>query len=198
MTDGQEDVRSLYVSGIVKDNGNYVFLIKEPEQWQVDENGKVRLPFGTIETSVNKGESAESALLREFRDEIGVEAKIVNSETSHLIYHDMIDEMSMNAKNNKPLFIYKDEKVENNRRKLDYIYSFLADAGGFEQIRPHNKNAVLLMDKKLLNKAAKGKLSIGDLKKNGGKIISEFELPEEALLYPTASSKGVYLCGRCH
>lgn len=198
MANGQEDERSLYVSGVVKDNGNYVFLIKEPEQWQIDENGKIRLPFGTVETSVNKGESAESALIRGFRDEFGVEAKIVNSETSHLIYHNMIDEMSMNAKNNKPLFIYKDEKIENNRRKFDYIYSFLADAGGVEQIKPHNKNAVLLMDKKLLNKAAKGKLSVGDLKKNGGKIISEIELPEEALLYLTASSKGVYLCGRCH
>lgn len=54
------------------------------------------------------------------------------------------------------------------------------------------------MNRDLLKKAAKGKLSVGELKLRGGRIISEIELPEDALLYPTPSSKGLYLCGRCH
>lgn len=198
MVSSKEDERSLFVSGIVKNKDKYLFLVKNPEQWQQDENGRLRLPFGTVESRVARGETAESALMREFKKEIGTEVKIVNSETSHFIYNGQVDEMNMNARNNKPLFVYKEEKIEEDRRRLDYIYSFLTDAGKFDDIRPLNRNAVVLMNRDLLKKAAKGKLSVGELKLRGGRIISEIELPEDALLYPTPSSKGLYLCGRCH
>ena len=198
MVSSKEDERSLFVSGIVKNNDKYLFLVKNPEQWQQDENGRLRLPFGTVESRVARGETAESALMREFKKEIGTEVKIVNSETSHFIYNGQVDEMNMNARNNKPLFVYKEEKIEEDRRRFDYIYSFLTDAGKFDDIRPLNRNAVVLMNRDLLKKAAKGKLSVGELKLRGGRIISEIELPEDALLYPTPSSKGLYLCGRCH
>lgn len=198
MVSSKEDERSLFVSGIVKNKDKYLFLVKKPEQWQQDENGRLRLPFGTVESRVAKGETAESALMREFKKEIGAEVKIVNSETSHFIYNGQVDEMNMNARNNKPLFVYKEEKIEEDRRRFDYIYSFLTDAGKFDEIRPLNRNAVVLMNRDLLKKAAKGKLSVGELKLCGGRIISEIELPEDALLYPTPSSKGLYLCGRCH
>ena len=198
MVSSKEDERSLFVSGIVKNKDKYLFLVKNPEQWQQDENGRLRLPFGTVESLVAKGETAESALMREFKKEIGTEVKIVNSETSHFIYNGQVDEMNMNARNNKPLFVYKEEKIEEDRRRFDYIYSFLTDAGKFDDIRPLNRNAVVLMNRDLLKKAAKGKLSVGELKLRGGRIISEIELPEDALLYPTPSSKGLYLCGRCH
>lgn len=198
MVSSKEDERSLFVSGIVKNKDKYLFLVKNPEQWQQDENGRLRLPFGTVESRVARGETAESALMREFKEEIGTEVKIVNSETSHFIYNGQVDEMNMNARNNKPLFVYKEEKIEEDRRRFDYIYSFLTDAGKFDEIRPLNRNAVVLMNRDLLKKAAKGKLSVGELKLRGGRIISEIELPEDALLYPTPSSKGLYLCGRCH
>ena len=198
MVSSKEDERSLFVSGIVKNKDKYLFLVKNPEQWQQDENGRLRLPFGTVESRVARGETAESALMREFKKEIGTEVKIVNSETSHFIYNGQVDEMNMNARNNKPLFVYKEEKIEEDRRRFDYIYSFLTDAGKIDQIRPLNRNAVVLMNRDLLKKAAKGKLSVGELKLRGGRIISEIELPEDALLYPTPSSKGLYLCGRCH
>ena len=198
MVSSKEDERSLFVSGIVKNKDKYLFLVKNPEQWQQDENGRLRLPFGTVESRVARGETAESALMREFKKEIGTEVKIVNSETSHFIYNGQVDEMNMNARNNKPLFVYKEEKIEDDRRRFDYIYSFLTDAGKFDDIRPLNRNAVVLMNRDLLKKAAKGKLSVGELKLRGGRIISEIELPEDALLYPTPSSKGLYLCGRCH
>lgn len=198
MVSSKEDERSLFVSGIVKNKDKYLFLVKNPEQWQQDENGRLRLPFGTVESRVARGETAESALMREFKKEIGTEVKIVNSETSHFIYNGQVDEMNMNARNNKPLFVYKEEKIEEDRRWFDYIYSFLTDAGKFDDIRPLNRNAVVLMNRDLLKKAAKGKLSVGELKLRGGRIISEIELPEDALLYPTPSSKGLYLCGRCH
>ena len=198
MVSSKEDERSLFVSGIVKNKDKYLFLVKNPEQWQQDENGRLRLPFGTVESRVARGEMAESALMREFKKEIGTEVKIVNSETSHFIYNGQVDEMNMNARNNKPLFVYKEEKIEEDRRRFDYIYSFLTDAGKFDDIRPLNRNAVVLMNRDLLKKAAKGKLSVGELKLRGGRIISEIELPEDALLYPTPSSKGLYLCGRCH
>lgn len=198
MVSSKEDERSLFVSGIVKNKDKYLFLVKNPEQWQQDENGRLRLPFGTVESRVAKGETAESALMREFKKEIGTEVKIVNSETSHFIYNGQVDEMNMNARNNKPLFVYKEEKIEEDRRRFDYIYSFLTDAGKFDEIRPLNRNVVVLMNRDLLKKAAKGKLSVGELKLRGGRIISEIELPEDALLYPTPSSKGLYLCGRCH
>lgn len=198
MVSSKEDERSLFVSGIVKNKDKYLFLVKTPEQWQQDENGRLRLPFGTVESRVARGETAESALMREFKKEIGTEVKIVNSETSHFIYNGQVDEMNMNARNNKPLFVYKEEKIEEDRRRFDYIYSFLTDAGKFDDIRPLNRNAVVLMNRDLLKKAAKGKLSVGELKLRGGRIISEIELPEDALLYPTPSSKGLYLCGRCH
>lgn len=198
MVSSKEDERSLFVSGIVKNKDKYLFLVKNPEQWQQDENGRLRLPFGTVESRVAKGETAESALMREFKKEISAEVKIVNSETSHFIYNGQVDEMNMNARNNKPLFVYKEEKIEEDRRRFDYIYSFLTDAGKFDEIRPLNRNVVVLMNRDLLKKAAKGKLSVGELKLRGGRIISEIELPEDALLYPTPSSKGLYLCGRCH
>ena len=198
MVSSKEDERSLFVSGIVKNKDKYLFLVKNPEQWQQDENGRLRLPFGTVESRVARGETAESALMREFKEEIGTEVKIVNSETSHFIYNGQVDEMNMNARNNKPLFVYKEEKIEEDRRRFDYIYSFLTDAGKFDDIRPLNRNAVVLMNRDLLKKAAKGKLSVGELKLRGGRIISEIELPEDALLYPTPASKGLYLCGRCH
>lgn len=198
MVSSKEDERSLFVSGIVKNKDKYLFLVKNPEQWQQDENGRLRLPFGTVESRVARGETAESALMREFKKEIGTEVKFVNSETSHFIYNGQVDEMNMNARNNKPLFVYKEEKIEEDRRRFDYIYSFLTDAGKFDDIRPLNRNAVVLMNRDLLKKAAKGKLSVGELKLRGGRIISEIELPEDALLYPTPSSKGLYLCGRCH
>ena len=198
MVSSKEDERSLFVSGIVKNKDKYLFLVKNPEQWQQDENGRLRLPFGTVESRVARGETAESALMPEFKKEIGTEVKIVNSETSHFIYNGQVDEMNMNARNNKPLFVYKEEKIEEDRRRFDYIYSFLTDAGKFDDIRPLNRNAVVLMNRDLLKKAAKGKLSVGELKLRGGRIISEIELPEDALLYPTPSSKGLYLCGRCH
>lgn len=198
MVSSKEDERSLFVSGIVKNKDKYLFLVKNPEQWQQDENGRLRLPFGTVESRVARGETAESALMREFKKEIGTEVKIVNSETSHFIYNGQVDEMNMNARNNKPLFVYKEEKIEEDRRRFDYIYSFLTDAGKFDDIRPLNRNAVVLMNRDLLKKAAKGKLSVGELKLRGGRIISEIELPDDALLYPTPSSKGLYLCGRCH
>lgn len=198
MVSSKEDERSLFVSGIVKNKDKYLFLVKNPEQWQQDENGRLRLPFGTVESRVARGETAESALMREFKKEIGTEVKIVNSETSHFIYNGQVDEMNMNARNNKPLFVYKEEKIEEDRRRFDYIYSFLTDAGKFDDIRPLNRNAVVLMNRDLLKKAAKGKLLVGELKLRGGRIISEIELPEDALLYPTPSSKGLYLCGRCH
>lgn len=198
MVSSKEDERSLFVSGIVKNKDKYLFLVKNPEQWQQDENGRLRLPFGTVESRVARGETAESALMREFKKEIGTEVKIVNSETSHFIYNGQVDEMNMNARNNKPLFVYKEEKIEEDRRRFDYIYSFLTDAGKFDDIRPLNRNAVVLMNRDLLKKAAKGKLSVGELKLRGGRIISEIELPEDALLYPTPSSTGLYLCGRCH
>ena len=198
MVSSKEDERSLFVSGIVKNKDKYLFLVKNPEQWQQDENGRLRLPFGTVESRVARGETAESALMREFKKEIGTEVKIVNSETSHFIYNGQVDEMNMNARNNKPLFVYKEEKIEEDRRRFDYIYSFLTDAGKFDDIRPLNRNAVVLMNRDLLKKAAKGKLSVGELKLRGGRIISEIELLEDALLYPTPSSKGLYLCGRCH
>ena len=198
MVSSKEDERSLFVSGIVKNKDKYLFLVKNPEQWQQDENGRLRLPFGTVESRVARGETAESALMREFKKEIGTEVKIVNSETSHFIYNGQVDEMNMNARNNKPLFVYKEEKIEEDRRRFDYIYAFLTDAGKFDDIRPLNRNAVVLMNRDLLKKAAKGKLSVGELKLRGGRIISEIELPEDALLYPTPSSKGLYLCGRCH
>ena len=198
MVSSKEDERSLFVSGIVKNKDKYLFLVKNPEQWQQDENGRLRLPFGTVESRVAKGETAESALMREFKKEIGAEVIIDNSETSHFINNGQVDEMNMNARNNKPLFVYKEEKIEEDRRRFDYIYSFLTDAGKFDEIRPLNRNAVVLMNRDLLKKAAKGKLSVGELKLRGGRIISEIELPEDALLYPTPSSKGLYLCGRCH
>ena len=136
MVSSKEDERSLFVSGIVKNKDKYLFLVKNPEQWQQDENGRLRLPFGTVESRVAKGETAESALMREFKKEIGAEVKIVNSETSHFIYNGQVDEMNMNARNNKPLFVYKEEKIEEDRRRFDYIYSFLTDAGKFDEIRP--------------------------------------------------------------
>lgn len=198
MVSSKEDERSLFVSGIVKNKDKYLFLVKNPEQWQQDENGRLRLPFGTVESRVARGERPKAPLMREFKKEIGTEVKIVNSETSHFIYNGQVDEMNMNARNNKPLFVYKEEKIEEDRRRFDYIYSFLTDAGKFDDIRPLNRNAVVLMNRDLLKKAAKGKLSVGELKLRGGRIISEIELPEDALLYPTPSSKGLYLCGRCH
>ena len=201
MVSSKEDERSLFVSGIVKNKDKYLFLVKNPEQWQQDENGRLRLPFGTVDDKGNPVlciTPSESALMREFKKEIGTEVKIVNSETSHFIYNGQVDEMNMNARNNKPLFVYKEEKIEEDRRRFDYIYSFLTDAGKFDDIRPLNRNAVVLMNRDLLKKAAKGKLSVGELKLRGGRIISEIELPEDALLYPTPSSKGLYLCGRCH
>ena len=162
MVSSKEDERSLFVSGIVKNKDKYLFLVKNPEQWQQDENGRLRLPFGTVESRVARGETAESALMREFKKEIGTEVKIVNSETSHFIYNGQVDEMNMNARNNKPLFVYKEEKIEEDRRRFDYIYSFLTDAGKFDDIRPLNRNAVVLMNRDLLKKAAKGKLSVGE------------------------------------
>lgn len=90
--------------------------------------------------------------MREFKKEIGTEVKIVNSETSHFIYNGQVDEMNMNARNNKPLFVYKEEKIEEDRRRFDYIYSFLTDAGKFDDIRPLNRNAVVLMNRDLLKK----------------------------------------------
>lgn len=51
------------------------------------------------------------------------------------------------------------------------------------------------MNKKLLNKAVKGKLSLRELKARGGKIISNMELPEDAVLAPTPAPRGIYLCG---
>lgn len=112
MVSSKEDERSLFVSGIVKNKDKYLFLVKNPEQWQQDENGRLRLPFGTVESRVARGETAESALMREFKEEIGTEVKIVNSETSHFIYNGQVDEMNMNARNNKPLFVYKEEKLK--------------------------------------------------------------------------------------
>ena len=170
MVSSKEDERSLFVSGIVKNKDKYLFLVKNPEQWQQDENGRLRLPFGTVESRVARGETAESALMREFKKEIGTEVKIVNSETSHFIYNGQVDEMNMNARNNKPLFVYKEEKIEEDRRRFDYIYSFLTDAGKFDDIRPLNRNAVVLMNRDLLKKAAKGKLSVGELKLRGGVV----------------------------
>ena len=49
MVSSKEDERSLFVSGIVKNKDKYLFLVKNPEQWQQDENGRLRLPFGTVE-----------------------------------------------------------------------------------------------------------------------------------------------------
>lgn len=50
MVSSKEDERSLFVSGIVKNKDKYLFLVKNPEQWQQDENGRLRLPFGTVES----------------------------------------------------------------------------------------------------------------------------------------------------
>ena len=75
MVSSKEDERSLFVSGIVKNKDKYLFLVKNPEQWQQDENGRLRLPFGTVESRVARGETAESALMREFKKEIGTEVK---------------------------------------------------------------------------------------------------------------------------
>ena len=193
----KEDEGGLFVSGIVKNKENYLFLLKNPEVWKPDESGRLKLPFGIIERRVRRGETAENALMREFRKEIGTEIKILNSETSHFIYNGHIDEMTMKAKSNKPLFVYKEEKTE-DRRCFKYIYSFMTDVGKFDDIRPLNRNAVVLMNRDLLKKSARGKLSVGELKLHGGRIISETEFPDEALLYPTPASKGLYLCGRCH
>lgn len=198
MVSSKEDERSLFVSGIVKNKDKYLFLVKNPEQWQQDENGRLRLPFGTVESRVARGETAESALMREFKKEIGTEVKIVNSETSHFIYNGQVDEMNMNARNNKPLFVYKEEKIEEDRRRFDYIYSFLTDAGKFDDIRPLNRNAVVLMNRDLLKKAAKGKLSVGELKLRAAASFRKSNFPRMPCLYPTPSSKGLYLCGRCH
>lgn len=197
MTDNKEDERILSVSGIVKRNEDYIFVVRNPEEWKKDENGKTWLTFGTIEGKVNKGESAENVLRREFMKEIGADVKIRDSETSHLIYHNSADEMSMYAKNNRPLYVYKDEKIEDNKKKYNYTYSFLTDVEKIEDVRPIDRMAVLMMNKQLLSRAAKGKLSVKDLKKQGGKIISNVALPEDALLSPTPASKGIYICGRC-
>ena len=43
MVSSKEDERSLFVSGIVKNKDKYLFLVKNPEQWQQDENGRLRL-----------------------------------------------------------------------------------------------------------------------------------------------------------
>ena len=48
MVSSKEDERSLFVSGIVKNKDKYLFLVKNPEQWQQDENGRLRLPCGTV------------------------------------------------------------------------------------------------------------------------------------------------------
>ena len=42
MVSSKEDERSLFVSGIVKNKDKYLFLVKNPEQWQQDENGRLR------------------------------------------------------------------------------------------------------------------------------------------------------------
>ena len=198
MINNKEYDGSLFVSGIVKNKDNYLFLIKKSEIFQRDEDGLLRLPFGTIERRVLNGETAENTLKRGVREEIGAEIQIVDSETSHLIYNNQVNEMSMNAKTNKPLFVYKKEKTDKNKRNFDYIYSFLTDICQFDEIKPLNSNAVVLMNRNLLKKANKGKLSVKELKLRGGKIISDMKFPDDALLYPTSTSKGLYLCGKCH
>ena len=172
--------------------------MKAPTWNELQEMFNTEEAFGTISEMVENlvDSPSEDNLL--CLAQFSAEVKIVNSETSHFIYNGQVDEMNMNARNNKPLFVYKEEKIEEDRRRFDYIYSFLTDAGKFDDIRPLNRNAVVLMNRDLLKKAAKGKLSVGELKRRGGRIISEIELPEDALLYPTPSSKGLYLCGRCH
>lgn len=197
MNINKEDERALSVSGIVKRNEDYIFVVRNPEEWKKDEAGRTWLTFGTIEGKVNKGESTENVLRREFLKEIGAEVKIKDSQTSHLIYHNSADEMNMYAKNNRPLYVYKDEKIEDNKKKYNYIYSFLTEIEKIEDVHPKDKMAVLMMNKKLLGRAAKGKLSVKDLKRYGGKIISNTALPEDAMLSPTPASKGIYICGGC-
>ena len=55
MVSSKEDERSLFVSGIVKNKDKYLFLVKNPEQWQQDENGRLRLPFGTVKPGCQRG-----------------------------------------------------------------------------------------------------------------------------------------------
>lgn len=146
-----------------------------------------------MESRVAKGETAESALMREFKKEIGAEVKIVNSETSHFIYNGQVDEMNMNARNNKPLFVYKEEKIEEDRRRFDYIYSFLTDAGKFDEIRPLNRNAVVLMNRDLLKKAAKGKLSVGELKLRAAASFRKSNFPRMPCSIRRRRQKG-FIC----
>lgn len=197
MINNKDNERELSVSGIVKNNEDYIFVVRNPEQWKKDEAGNTLLTFGTIEGKVKKGETVENALRREFMNDMGADVRIVNSETSHIIHNNMIDEMSMVAKSNRPLYVYKDEKIENNKKKYNYTYSFLTEISQIDAVNPGDKLAVLMMNKQLLSRAAKGKLSVKDFRRQGGRIISNVALPEDALLSPTPSSKGIYLCGQC-
>ena len=195
MTTGKDE-RSLSVSAVVKQKDNYVFVIREPDLWEKDADGRIILPFGTIESRIRKGEDAAAALERKFREETGADVKILNSQTSHFIYNGAVDEVSVTAKSNRPLFIYKNE--EEKKKKYSYVFSFLATADNIETVLPRRKPAIILMNKKLLNKAVKGKLSLRELKARGGKIISNMELPEDAVLAPTPAPRGIYLCcGNC-
>lgn len=56
MTTGKDE-RSLSVSAVVKQKDNYVFVIREPDLWEKDADGRIILPFGTIESRIRKAKT---------------------------------------------------------------------------------------------------------------------------------------------
>ena len=184
----QEDTDiSVAMLTIVKNK--YCFVIQPPERWGKTEDGRNILFFGGIGGKVENGENVITSLHREAQEEIGCKIEVLSKTDIYnlpIITRENINFIPTVAslQTPLPLCIFQNKRSEPDRKNTTNVFIYQAHINYFEEIKPIDNPAIILLPKETLYQMENG-MDIEKAIYEGAEIFSNIKLPANAVLKPT-------------
>jgi hypothetical protein len=184
------------VSVVIKQAKRFIFIVQPKNRWKKEGN-KTIIPFGGIGGKLEKGETLDTALQRECREEIGTDVHIINNRTGEIC---VINPSSKNKifklhtdsiHKNNPIFIFRNPRAEIGRKAYTNIIVFQGTPLN-HTFQLHENPALITMSQDLLETCVKKRdITVSEFCDKGGNIQGIANIPLDGILYPTPTPRGL-------
>ena len=183
---GVEGRFDLYVTLFLKYQKQFVFRIKNTQEW-LYEQGKKKTAISTFGGLLEEGGIVPLFLEKICRQELGIKIQVIDSSQTFIDYQHRLKEFPVKplAGQMRPYVITILSKSRGSDRTNTLIFNYL----GYTEEKPNpiNLSALFLAKEPVLVQMFKKERTIKDLKSVGAHLIERIKIPENLYLYPTGS-----------